>query len=1250
MMLNPSPARPFTPFGEELVFACFKTKTIKVMNKPKPVQKGIQFLIRVTLIQIIVSSFSVATARAGDTMGQAVLERKITINVESTEFKRVLMLISKQAKVKFAYSPELVEADKRVSLHVEDQPLAEVLGDLLTPEVSFKVIGKQIVLVPASETLVGENAVATPTAYRDAVIRITGTVRDAASNPLPGVNVLVKGTTNGTTTDGDGGYSIEIGSGDVILVFSFIGYASQEVAVNNRTSLDVVLEEDITSLNEVVVTALGISREKKALGYGVSTVSAEQLTAAGNTNFASALYGKAAGVRITTAPGGATSAVNVQIRGINSISAKNNQPLYVVDGVMIRNLTSPGINNGGYWDDQKIRGNGILDVNPADIESLTILKGASAAALYGSEASNGVIVITTKKGTKGGGIGVEANYTFNVEKVAFTPKFQNTYGPGYDRDTNMGSFGANEDGFIPTDVDGDGVNETVRPIFRAWAQFGPKMDGREVAWWDGTTRKYQAQPDNYKDFYQTGHNSSFNVSLSNNTDKGAYRLSYTRLDYTSIAPGSNSYRNTFNLNSTLKLHPKLSTDIVVNYVNNFVHNRPESINRLTANYGGFFSRADDMSVYYDKYQTSQGFKYVTYNQTNRNPEEAIKYNIRAYDLLEYLWRNVRDTDDEKHDRILTSLTLNYDVLKNLKLRARFGNDFTGVREDIMRHNEYPVTFNGTNSTGSYTAIQNRYSILYSDVLLTYSKEITSDFKASVTGGFQSRNQDFVDQSSGTRDGLLEENWFSLNNSYNANLNTSATHTESLMFAYLGTLSMSFKEYLFVEATARQEYHSTLPPGNNSYFYPSINSGFVFTDAFSLPEVFSFGKLRASYASVSNPPVPYQANVSYAQTVLSTTQGSVPELRAKSDYGNETIKPERKYETEMGIELRMFQNKIGIDAAVYSNKVVDQIIPVSLPRSTGALSRLENLGELRSKGIEISLTATPFDNGTLRWDTRLNFAKNQTRVEKLVEGMTEMISYNGDAGAVQIKAEEGEVLGNIYTHPRETDDNGNYIIGDDGLYKLSTEYTRVGNIQPKAIGGWSNTLSYKGFALDFLMDYRFGGKLVSPPLLYSTGAGMYENSMKYRDEANGGLPYNIDGGGNKVLVASHADAQFHDGVILKGVTSTGEENATIVDAANYYINTFYWASGLYEEGAVFKNDYIKMREVTLSYMLPSKISDKLKFQSIRVSLIGRNLFYLYRTLDNLDPEAPIGSDWLHQGLDEGSLAATRSYGFSINARF
>ena len=1083
---------------------------------------------------------------------------------------------------------------------------------------------------------------------------VSGRVTSKADgSPLPGVNVIVKGTAAGTTTDADGKYSLAVSGGDdVTLSFSFIGHATQEIKIGSQTEINVALEEDIKSLNEVVVTALGIKREQKALGYAVNTINSDQITASGATNFASALYGKAAGVQISTAPGGASSAVNVQIRGINSLSSGNSQPLYVVDGIIIRNIEQSGqngVNNGGYWSDTKIRGNGILDINPADIENLTILKGASAAALYGSDASGGVIVITTKKGTKGNGLGVDLNYTYNAEQVAFTPKYQNTYGPGYDRQTNIANYGINANGFIPTDLNGDGVFETERPMFRPWGQFGPKMDGRQVPWWDGTTRAYSPQPDNYKKFYQTGYNSNFNVSLNNSTDKGSYRFSYTKLDYEGIARGSNMNRNTFSLNGTLKLHEKVSVDVVVNYVNSLVHNRPESINRLTANYGGFFSRADYMDAYLNKYQTSAGYKYVPYNTPQLNPTEALKYNIRGYDVLEYLWRNVKDTDDEYQDRLISSITLNYEIAKGLTFRGRIGNDFTSIREEIKRYNTYSTEFNGTSSTGSYTVNQNRYAVLYTDGLLSYSKDITPDFKATVRAGFQSRTQDYLEQSSGTNGGLSKENWFSLSNSYSANKNTSANRIALLKYAYLGTLNLSYKNYLFLEATGRQEYSSTLPPGKNVYFYPSVNAGFIFTDAFTLPAFLSFGKVRAAYAGVSTSPQPYQANVTYSQTVLSTTNGSVPELSASASYGNNGIKPERKYETEIGLETKFLNNKFGLDVAYYSNKIEDLILQSSTAFSTGAWNVLANIGGLQTKGIEIGLSATPIARG-FRWDTRFNFAKSETKATRLTSGGNEITYYNLDGGAVLMKAEVGQVIGDIYAHPRATDANGNFVITDDGLYSLSTGYKKVGNIMPKGLGGWLNTVTYKNFSLNFMIDYRYGGSLVSAPLLYATGAGMYKNTMQYRDEANGGLPYNIDGAGNKILASSHAGAAFHDGVLLKGVKADGTENTTIVDAAYYYINSFYWSSGWYEKSGVYKNDYVKLREASLSYTLPKVVSDKLKLKNLRVSLIGRNLFYLYRTLDNLDPEVAIGTSWNRQGIDEGSLAATRSYGFSIHAGF
>jgi len=1080
----------------------------------------------------------------------------------------------------------------------------------------------------------------------------------ADQTPLPGVSVILKGTSTGTTTDANGTYSVSVANlENGVLSFSFIGFATQDIPVNNQTTIDIVMVEDATQLGEVVVTALGIEREQKALGYAVSTVTSEQINRAGNTNFASALYGKAAGVRISSAPGGATSAVNVQIRGINSMKF-NSQPLYVVDGVLIRNMNEAGqdgLNNGGYWSDQKIRGNGVLDINPADIETLTILKGASATALYGSEAASGVIVITTKKGSRDAGLGVDVNYNFTVEQVAFTPKFQNVYGPGYDRETNL-ALGANEDGWIPVDLDGNGSNESLRPYFRAYGQFGPKMEGQLVSWWDGSMKNFSPRPDNYKELFQTGSSSTFNAAVSNNTDKGSFRISYTRLDYEGISRGSSLERNTFNLNSTLKLSNKISMDIIVNYFNSHVHNRPEQINRLTANYGGFFSRTDDIGTYLDKYKTSAGYKWVPYNITQRNPEEALRYHIRAYDLLDYFWRNLRNSEDEFQDRLITSATLKYDITKSLTFRGRVGNDFTTVDVQNQQYNEYPSAFNDANSsTGYYGTRSSKYQTLYSDAMLSYNKDVTPDITVGLSAGTQVRSEKYKDHSSSTNGGLVVENWFSLNNSKNQ-LQTSLGRMEVLKYAYLGIANFSYKEFLFLEGTARQEYSSTFPPGENDYFYPSVNAGFVFTEAFRLPVFLSYGKVRASYGVVGNAPPPYAANITYAQTTLQTSGGPVSYLSSKNSYGNNKIRPENKYESEFGLETRIFEGKLGLDVTYYNSKVVDQILPISLSPTNGATEILANVGELHSDGLEVAVNATPMVRGDFRWDTRFNFATTKTRVHKLMEGMDRITFYNADAGAVQIRAEEGETLGNIYVHPRETDDNGNFIINDDGYYVLSDEYVQAGNVLPKVVGGLANTFSYEGLSLDIMLDYRYGGKLVSAPLLYGKGAGLYENTLQYRDEAHGGLPYYIDGDNNKVLLSGHGEAApdgsrvYHDGVMLKGVTTSGEANAKLVDAAAYYMNSFGWASGWYENGAIFDNDYIKVREVALGYNLPKALTEKLHFQNIRVSLIGRNLFYVYRTLENLDPEVAIGSRWDRQGVDEGSMAANRSYGFAINARF
>ncbi len=1079
-------------------------------------------------------------------------------------------------------------------------------------------------------------------------ITISGKVSSAEDNqPLIGVSIVVKGTTTGAVTDVNGVYSIDVPSKESTLVFSYIGYLAEEIVVGEQTTINAVLIPQIENLEEVVVTAMGIKREERSLGYAVSTISAKDITLSGTTDFASALYGKAAGLRVNAANGGASSAVNIQIRGVTSINL-NTQPLYIVDGIPVRNHPllnyDKATNNTSFWDEQRVRENGILDINPQDIESLTVLKGASASALYGSEAANGVIVITTKKGTQTQkGLGVDVSYQYDVEQLALQPDYQNEYGPGYGWEYNP-YFGADDEGFIH-EPDG-----SIHPIYSAYGQFGPAFDGRTVRYWDGSSRAYNAQPDNYKDFFNTGYNSTANIAFSVGSEKGAYRFAYTRTDYKSIMPGSNLNKNYFNFTGALKLSDNVSIDIVSNYINSYTHNRPYMMNRIFTSFSGFFSRFDDMNAYSTKYQTTKGYKYVPYDQTQYDPDEALLYSMRAYDVLEYFWKQLRNSYDEYLDRFINSATLTVKLANKLTLRGRFGNDFTTMHTERKEHNEVPLTYS---TTGFYNMQNGRYSLLYGDALVSYDDHLTPDLGFTLTGGFTGKRDVYNEASSQTSGGLVVENWFNLKNSANNRETQSATKYQSYMAGF-GMAEFSYKDWLFLQGTGRYEATSTLPPGENSYFYPSFNSSFVFSDVFDLPVFINYGKLRASWGIVGNHPEMYQASVAYSQDVVFAPSGSVVyQYPASNRYGNDGIKSEKKYETEFGIETSLFGNRMGLDISYYNNKIVDQILFLTIPASVGAESMLANIGDLTNQGFELSLNATPVITRTFRWDVRFNYSVNKNRLDKLMEGVDFIEMYNVDGGSVLIRAEVGEALGDIYVHPILTNDNGQKIVNDEGYYSLDYDnYAKVGNVMPKAVGGFSNTLSYKGFSLDFLIDYKLGGDMISTGMHYMTGAGMFESSLKYRDAEHGGLSYNVDGGGNKVL---DENGLYHDGVILEGVTASGETNTTIVSAPSYYLDCFGWGTyaGYYNryDNAVNENSYVKMREMGLSYNLPSLVVQKIGFQRLQLRLVGKNLFYIWKTLpNNWDPEAAIGSSWLAQGIDQGAAAPTRSLGLVLRASF
>ncbi len=998
-----------------------------------------------------------------------------------------------------------------------------------------------------------------------------------------------------------------------------------------------------------MVTAFGIKREEKSLGYAVSSIDSKDITLTGTSNFASAMYGKAAGVRINAANGGASSAVNIQIRGVNSIN-NNTQPLYIVDGIPIRNHAmlnyDNASNDASFWDEQRVRENGIIDINPQDIESLTVLKGASASALYGSEAANGVVVITTKKGSSDKkGLGVDVNFQYDMERLAFQPDYQNSYGPGYDRESNLANT-KTEEGWITED---DG---SIHPYYGAYGQFGPKFDGRDVQYWDGSTKSYSANENNYKNFFDKGYNATTNIAFTNGSDVGSFRFSYTRTDYKGIMPGFKLNKNYLNFNGNLKLNDKVSIDLVSTYTNSYTHNRPYMMNQLFASFNGYFSRMDDMNVYKEKSQTSDGYKWVAFDKPY-NDEEKLLYRILATNLLDYYWTQLRNSYNENQDRFINSATLNVDLTSKITLRGRFGNDFTSLRTEKKEYNSIPTAYG---NSGSYEVQNGRYSLIYGDALLSYHEQLTPDVNIGLSAGYTGKQDQYNDTKSGTHDGLVVENWFNLSNSastFTTDQISGATKKQAYQAGF-GILDFSYKDIVFLQGTGRYEATSTLPPGDNSYFYPSFNGSFVFSDLFTMPAFLNYGKLRGSWGIVGNHPLMYQAGVAYGIGTIYANQGNAVYLNPpEKEYGNDGIKSEKKYESEIGLEFSMFQNRIGLDLSYYNNVIHDQIMFLETASSSGSKSLLSNVGKLANNGFELALNANVLHIGDFRWNARFNYAFNKNKLLELMEGVDYLTMYNLDGGSVIVRAAKGEALGDIYVHPILTDDNGNKVVNEYGIYSIDYDnYEKVGSVIPKAVGGFSNTFSYKALSLDFVIDYKLGGCLISPGMHYMTGAGLFENSLEYRDAEHGGLSYNIDGDGNKILAEN---GSYHDGILLEGVDSDGNPNTTVVDAANYYLNTFGWGTnnGAYNqyENAVNKNSYIKLRELAISYSLPKDITSKFGFQSLRVSLVGKNLAYLWKTLpNNWDPESATGASWLYQGLDQSAAAPTRSLGFAIRASF
>lgn len=1084
---------------------------------------------------------------------------------------------------------------------------------------------------------------------------ISGVITDNANLPIPSVIVKEKGTKQETLTDENGAFKISVKEGATIVISS-IGFKTTELKAVD--GMEVKLASATNELEGVTVTALGQTKKNKAIGYATSIIKADAITKTASPTIANSLYGKAPGVRITSTPGGA-GAINIQIRGINSITGRN-QPLIILDGVPIRDGE---VNNSDYWNEQRVKNNGLADINPEDIENISILKGASAAALYGSEAVNGVVLITSKSGKGKKGLGVDFSTSYSGNEIAYLPRFQYARGPGWSNANFSTGFLA-PNGFTQYDTNGDGTPDT-RGVSNSSYNYGPWFDGQPVMTWDGVVRPYSPQKDGYKNMFQNAWDATTNIALTNNTENSNIRFSYTHIESEGLSMGNNNKKNNFNLNASFKTG-KLKTDVIVSYLNQNITNRAYGMDRLVNNFTGMISPFSNGDWYKARYKTSLGYKYVTGKDTQSlTPGENIYRNGFRTDIADYFWNTNAKRQSEITNRLIASVTETLSITDELTLRGRVSTDLTSVNTENKNPVEIPLVykFGGDgDASGSFLMDAQDYNILYGDVLLTYNKKINEDFGVNAVLGFQGTQETGRTLSRYTNGGLSVEGWYDMNSSIGTPLSKS-TRYETVKDAIFGTLSGSFRNYLFIEGTIRRDRTSTMNPNNNAFTYPSVNSSFILSDAIALPEFISYAKMRASWGIVGNYPDRYRANVAFAQNTLGTQGTANPVLITNSQdiYGNEGIKPEMKNEYELGFETKFFDRRLGLDFSYYNAKIKDQILDMTLAPTTGASKILANVGELNNKGFEIALTGSPFRTEDFSWDVTLNWAKNINKIVKLANGASELLHADYDGSAAQLKSVVGDPMGGIYAHPVKTDANGNKMVDSDGFYMIDGDkWEKYGSAMAKGVGGLLNTFTYKNFTLDVNIDYSYGGSLMPTGISWMTALGLTEESLNASTNERGGLTYYMDNGKgvqvpNSATAGPAGQPVFRDGMLMDGVNVDGTPNTNVVSQAGYYVTTYNWGGPQYSSSRyelyVKKNDYVKLRELSLGFNVPSSYASKIGATKLSLSLFGRNLFYIYRTIKDMDAEATTsGSRWDKNVNNAGVSPSTRSYGVMLRASF
>ena len=1015
-------------------------------------------------------------------------------------------------------------------------------------------------------------------------ITVSGTVKDNTGEPVIGAGVVVTGTTRGTSTDIDGKYTITCAPA-AVLEFSFIGMETQNVAVGGRRTIDVVLQPDSEFLTESVVTALGITREKKTLGYAIQDVGGATLLDAHEANLANALTGKVAGVEIIRSSNGPGASSRIVLRGNNSLTSLN-QPLIVVDGVPMDNFV--GASNNDFWNPSADMGSGLQDINPEDVESMTVLKGASAAALYGSRAGNGVILITTKKGRQTPGLGITINGTVAFTTEFTRPAMQSEYGQG-----TLGEY-----------------NNTSA------LSWGPKITGQSVTKWDDTTAPLQAF-DNVKGFFGTGITDTENVTFSQQYGKTGIYASWTRTNDKSQVPGATLGRNNMMLRgtSTFGKNDKWHFDGKIQYIRIQANNRPISGSNVNANYMlKMYTMPVSVDIRDFKDAVDKNGEMFFFGPTDRmgsNPWWYAKYS----------------TNQDVRNRFLMNGSIGYDFTKWLTLELKAGTDmyFTETENKFYAGNKIAGSATGSYGMGESRFYENNFSFL----LKAQQDDIFGEFGASATLGGNLMDRESRGLSS-SQSPLLIPNLFDVNNGTNKP-SVSESYNHRKMNSLYGSVQFNYGGWVFLDATLRNDWTSTLSPANRSYLYPSVSLAWVITDMIgkysSLPGWLSFAKARVSYAEVGNDMGPYQL---YNVYTMGTDNFGNPIVNSQGTLYNEDVKNELIKSWEAGLDLRFFDSRVGLDLSWYKTNATNQLI--NLPISAVAYSSMKvNAGNIQNSGWEAVLNVEPVRTRDFLWRSTLNFSNNKNLILDLAEGVEE---YNlGGYDNIKIVAKVGGGYGDIYgtKYARVEDENSPYygklILNGDGLPTAASGSHFLGNQNPIANMGWINSFTWKDLTASFQIDARIGGKMFSGTL------GTMENA--------GTAAWTVDGR-EKMIV---------DGVVKDGDSYVVNTKETTAEK--------YWQQisgraggnlGITEEN-LYDATNVRLRNISLAYSLPKRLlANQNIFQSVKVGFSCTNVFMIYSKMRGLDPESIFATSTNAIGFEYGAAPTSRAYVFNVSFGF